>query len=71
MYQVYNTAGGLEYNGKSLSKAMEYATYHFNQPYIHSSKGKRPVLEHIESEYILGEFGQNYNELERMHTDND
>lgn len=67
MYKVYNTAGGLAYRGNSLKKAMEYATWHLNEPYIHSSKGKRPVMEIIESEFALGEFGQSYDDLEKTY----
>jgi len=44
-YQVYNIAGGTEYSGNNLSKAIEIAENHLNEPYVYSEKGKRSVVD--------------------------
>ena len=57
-YSVYNIAGGVDYRGNSLKKAIELSQGHFNEPYVHSSKGKRPVYNGQ-----IGEWNQSYEEL--------
>ena len=67
MYHVYNICGGCLYEGKSLNKATEAATEYFAEPYIHSAKGKRPVVVTEDGNISVGEYDQSYDEfMEKM-----
>jgi len=61
VYIVTNYAGGTT-TFKNKWKAIEASQSGWNQPFIETTKGKRPVI-HLEYGYEIGEFGETYAEL--------
>lgn len=67
MYYVYNICGGCLYEGKSLDKAIKATRKYFAEPYIHSAKGKRPVVVTEDGNISVGKYNQSYDEfMEKM-----
>jgi hypothetical protein len=64
MYTVYNDVGGIIHRGCSLERAMQVAINDDTaEPYIHSARGKRPVVLDQRGQPHLGNYGESLDDF--------